>query len=171
MKRVGVLMGICLLLAFALGLSAQQNAGDDEAIRKLYGDFFETFRQAGPQGAAGYLRSSGTIDEEVLRELEREAPARLLLNPLIGRPDSWAMVREAGIPQLPRYRTVYAVTHHGGRPVAWRMRFYRKVTGVWVFTDVGWESNFVEDFLLLPEVEFAAYRRMLARTPATTSRE
>ncbi len=50
MKRVGVLMGICLLLAFALGLSAQQNAGDDEAIRKLYGDFFETFRQADPRG-------------------------------------------------------------------------------------------------------------------------
>ena len=48
------------------------------------------------------------------------------------------------------------------------MHFYRKVTGVWVFTDAKWESDFVEDFLLMPEVEFAAYRRMLARTQPTT---
>jgi hypothetical protein len=48
-----------------------------------------------------------------------------------------------------------------GNQVAWRLRFYRRVTGVWVFTDVQWESQFVEDFIRLPAVEFAAYRKLL----------
>jgi hypothetical protein len=37
------------------------------------------------------------------------------------------------------------------------------VNGVWVFTNVRWEAEFVEDFLNLPELEFVAYRKLLGR--------
>lgn len=154
----------CLLflaLAPAVG-GAQADLGDEEAIRLLYDKFFEAFRQAGGQGAAAYLRQSGSIEEEVLRELERRALA-LERHPFVGRPDSYVVVNETEVPHAPRYRTVYALTHHDSRPVAWRLRFYKKVTGVWVFTDVQWEEQYVEDFLRLGELEFAAYRRLLER--------
>ena len=45
--------------------------------------------------------------------------------------------------------------------MAWGLRFYKKVTGVWVTAHVRFELEFVEDFLRLPEVQFAAYRRLL----------
>jgi hypothetical protein len=169
MKRCGALAVTGLLLACNSIAWAQEAPVEEEAVRRLCGEFFDALQQAGAQGAAGYLRKSGTIEDDVLRELEREAQARLLANPAIGRPDSWAIVRETGIPYVSRYRSVYAVTYHDGKPVGWRMRFYRKVTGVWVFTDIDWESQFVEDFLLMPGVEFAAYRRLLARTPSASS--
>lgn len=159
-----VLVGFLLLVA-AGGLGAQRSPADDAAIRALYSEFFEAFRQAGAQGASGYLRQSGSIEEETLRELEREARVALEGNPVVGRPDSWVVVREAEIAGADRYRVVYALTHHDGRPVPWRLRLYKKVTGVWVFTDVDWEVDFVEDLLRMSPLEFAAYRRLLQRSP------
>lgn len=151
----------CLVMLVAAPVWPQTRAGDDAAIEKLYNEFFEALRQAGAQGAVGYLRQSGTIAEEELQRLEREAAAVLIRNPFVGRPDSWTVVSKKEISGAERYRAVYAITHHDGRPVAWRLRFYRRVTGVWVFTDVQWESRFVEDFIRLPAVEFAAYRKLL----------
>ncbi len=158
-KRI-VLLG-CLLLVAVGGAGAQRNVADDDAIRRLYAEFFEALRQAGAQGAAGYLRQSGSMAESDLRRLEYDARASLEQNPFVGRPDSWAVVNQTEIAGTERYRTVYVITHHDGRAVAWRLKLYRKVTGVWVYTDVQWEVELVEDFLRLSEVEFAAYRRML----------
>lgn len=154
------LLGCFLLVASGTGWG-QRSTADDEAIRVLYNDFFEAFRQGGAQGAAGYLRQSGTVDPETLTRLERRGRVRLEMNPMVGRPDSWVALREAEIPGALRYRVVYAMTHHDGRAVAWRLRFYQKVTGLWVFTDVQWEDHFVEDFLNLPEIQFIAYERIL----------
>lgn len=150
----------CLLLSGSWQLPAQQSLADNEAIRQLYDKFFEAFRQGGARGAAAYLRQSGSIDEANMQRLERRAQA-VERNPFIGRPDSYVAVNETEIPGARRYRTVYALTHHDSRPVAWRLRFYKKVTGVWVFTDVQWEVEFVEDFLRLSELEFVAYRKLL----------
>lgn len=154
----------CLLLAGTGLARAQANPADDEAIRRLTDNFFDAFRQGGGQGVAAYLRQSGSVEEDVLRQLERRAQA-VERNPMIGRPDSYVVVNETEIPHAPRYRTLYALTHHDSRPVAWRLRFYRKVTGVWVFTDVQWEEQFVEDFLRLSELEFLAYRKTLEQEP------
>lgn len=160
MRTTRILLAGCLLLIATSGAWAQTSSADDAAIAQLYGEFFEALRQAGAQGAMGYLRQSGSISEEELRQLEREARRALELDPQVGRPDSWAMVNQTEITGSERYRTVYTLTHHDGRAVAWRLHFYRRVTGVWVFTSVKWETRYVEDFLRLTELEFAAYRRM-----------
>jgi len=162
MKR-GLFLFVCLLLV-PPGAGAQTSLADDEAIRLLYGNFFDAFRQGGAQGVVAYLRQSGSIEDEVLRSLERRTQA-IERNPFIGRPDSFVVVHQTEIAGAPRYRTVYALTHHDSRPLAWRLRFYKKVTGVWVFTDVQWEEQYVEDFLKMSELEFAAYRRLLERPP------
>lgn len=161
MRIAQVLTIGCLLLGLACPAWGQTRTADDAAIEKLYNDFFEALRQAGAQGAVGYLRQSGTIAEPDLRQLERDAQAVLERNPMVGRPDSWAVVNKTEVAGAPRYRAVSAVTHHEGRPVAWRLRFYQRVTGVWVFTDVQWEARYVEDFLNLPAIQFAAYRKLL----------
>ncbi|HKZ53223.1 MAG TPA: hypothetical protein VJ085_08090 [Candidatus Acidoferrales bacterium] len=163
MRTTRILLVVCLLLIATGGAWAQTSSTDDAAVARLYGEFFEALRQAGAQGAIGYLRQSGSIAEDELQRLERQARRVLELNPYVGRPDSWAVVNQTEIAGSQRYRTVYALTHHDGRAVAWRLHFYRKVTGVWVFTDVQWESKYVEDFLRLTELEFAAYRRQLER--------
>lgn len=160
--RCVLLMG-CLLFVVAGGARAQTNLADEEAIRLLYDNFFDAFRQGGAEGAAAYLRQSGSIEEELLRSLERRAQVAER-NPFIGRPDSYVAVTQTEIPGAQRYRTVYALTHHDSRPLAWRLRFYKKVTGVWVFTHVQWEERFVEDFLRLPELQFAAYRQLLQQS-------
>ena len=161
--KISLMLCVVLLLGTAGGAGAQRNLGDDQAIRALYDGLFEALRNGGPQGLTGYLGQTGSIDARVLRRLEREAQAVLELNPSVGRPDSWVMIRETEIPKAQRYRTVYALTHHEGRPVAWRLHFYKKVNGVWVFTNVRWEAEFVEDFLNLSELEFVAYRKLLGR--------
>jgi hypothetical protein len=161
MRIARILAVGCLLLGLAGPAWGQARTADDAAIEKLYNDFFEALRQAGAQGAVGYLRQSGTISESNLRQLEREAQAVLERNPMVGRPDSWVVVNTTEVAGAPRYRAVYAVTHHEGRPLAWRLRFYQRVTGVWVFTDVEWEAKYVEDFLRLPEIQFDAYRKLL----------
>jgi len=163
MRSTRILLVGCLLLIAVVGAGAQTSSTDDTAIARLYGEFFEALRQAGAQGAMGYLRQSGSVSEDELRRLEREARTVLELNPYVGRPDSWAVVNQTEIAGSQRYRTVYVLTHHDGRAVAWRLHFYRKVTGVWVFTSVQWEAKYVEDFLRLSELEFAAYRRQLER--------
>ncbi|MFQ5695945.1 MAG: hypothetical protein ACE5HB_08145 [Terriglobia bacterium] len=166
MKKAPILFLIVLgllLLGTGSPVPAQRSPADDEAIRALYTEFFEALRQAGVQGAIGYLRQSGTIAEDDLQALERKARAAIEGNPLIGRPESWVVVNQTEVAGATRFRGVHAMTHHDGRPVAWRLRFYKKVTGVWVFTNVAEELEFVEDFLRLPEVEFLAYRRLLER--------
>jgi hypothetical protein len=160
MKRRWLLLACLLLVPF--GGAAQGDLADDEAIRLLCNNFFDAFRQGGAQGVVAYLRQSGSIEDEVLRSLERRTLA-IERKPFIGRPDSFVIVHETQIAGALRYRTVYALTHHDSRPLAWRLRFYKKVTGVWVFTDVQWEEQYVEDFLKMPELEFAAYRRTLER--------
>lgn len=165
MKIRFLLLIACLALAGTGAARAQTSVADEEAVRQLYDRLFEALRQAGAQGVVAYLRQSGAIEEEVLGALERRAGA-LERDPRIGRPDSYVIVNETELPRAPRYRTVYALTHHDSRPVAWRLRFYKKVTGVWVFTDVQWEERFVEDFLRLGELEFLAYKRMREPPPA-----
>ena len=157
----------CLWLAVPCAVMAQTSSADDEALRTLYSGFFEAFRQAGAQGAIAYLRQGGSIEEDVLQELKRRTRAAER-NPMVGRPDSYVAVNEAEIPHARRFRTVYFLTHHDSSVIAWRLRFYRKVTGVWIFTDVQAEQNFVEDFLRMSELEFAAYRRLLILRPTTS---
>lgn len=169
-KTVWVLLAFFLVGSAPGATSAQERLADSEAIRLLYDKFFESFRQGGAQGAAGYLRQSGSIAEEVLRTLEQRA-LTVERNPFVGRPDSYVVVTETEIPRASRYRTVYALTYHDSRPVAWRLRFYKKVTGVWVFTDVQWEVEFVEDFLRLPELQFVGYRRIVERPPIREEEE
>jgi hypothetical protein len=114
-------LGLCCLLAIAaVPAWPQTRAGDDAAVEALYNEFFEALRQAGAQGAVGYLRQSGTIAETELHRLEREAAVLLERRPTVGRPDSWAVVNKTEITGAERYRAVYALTHHDGRPVAWQ---------------------------------------------------
>lgn len=162
MRTFPIFVVALLMLVSVVPVAAQTRTADDAAIEKLYNDFFEALRQAGSQGAAGYLRQSGTISEADLRRLEVEARTALERNPQVGRPDSWTIVNSTELEGAPRFRTVYALTHHDSRPVAWRLRFYQKVTGVWVFIDVDWEVKYVDDFLRLPEIEFDAYRKQLS---------
>lgn len=170
MKIAHILLVGCLLWAAPGPAWAQTNLADDEAIRLLYDKFFEAFRQGGAAGAVGYLRQSGAIEENVLRTLQGGLQ-KMEADPLVGRSDSYAVVNETEIPHAPRYRTFYFLTHHDSRPVAWRLRFYKKVTGVWVFAAVQWETVFVEDFLRLSELEFAAYRRILERAAPSRRRD
>lgn len=161
MRAKSLLLVGCLWLAAPCTVAAQTSPADDEAIRVLYDKFFEAFRQAGAQGAIAYLRQSGSIEEDVLRQLERRARAAEQ-DPRMGRPDSYVVIQETQIAHALRFRTFYFLTHHDSSVIAWRLRFYKKVTGVWIFTDVRADSDFVEDFLRMSELEFAAYRRIVA---------
>ena len=156
--RVFFLLVAGLLLAPA-GARAQYSPGN-EAVRKLYTDFFEAFTQAGPAGAIGVLAQSSSISQRTAEELQRRVQG---MQPNVGRADSWVLVAELEIPNSLRYRSAVFLTHHENVPVAWRLRFYQRTNGVWVISDVDFEFRYVEDFLRLPEVEFVAYRAMIDR--------
>lgn len=149
-------------LALALGLaasaSAQVPSADDEAIRKLYTDFFEALRQGGTVAVIANLRQSAALDLDMIENLERRFQrARFPA----GRADSYAVVAEMEIPHSLRFRSMLFLTHHDGGPVGWRLRFYEKTNGVWVIASVGFETRFVEDFLRMPQLEFDAYQAMI----------
>ena len=153
-----LMLAAALALALVAAGAAQAPAADDEAIRKLYNDFFEAFRQGGPVAAIANLRQSGALDLDMIENLERRfARARFPS----GRADSYAVVSEMEIPHTRRFRSILFLTHHDGGPVAWRLRFYEKTNGVWVIASVGFEVRFVEDFLLMPQLEFNAYQAMI----------
>ena len=147
-----------LALTLAAAGSAQVPTADDEAIRKLYTDFFEAFRQGGPAGAVASLRQSGSLDPEMAQELERRLQrARIPVT----RADSYVVVSEMEIPHSLRFRSLTFLTHHDDGPLAWRLRFYQKTNGVWVIVSVEFEGRFVEDFLRMPQLEFDAYQAMI----------
>jgi len=153
-----LMLAAALALALVAAGAAQAPAADDEAIRKLYNDFFEAFRQGGTAAAIANLRQSGALDLDMIENLERRfARARFPS----GRADSYAVVSEMEIPHTRRFRSILFLTHHDGGPVAWRLRFYEKTNGVWVIASVGFEVRFVEDFLLMPQLEFNAYQAMI----------
>lgn len=137
---------------------AQSFSADDEAIRKLYNDFFEAFRQGGPAAAVANLRQSGSLDEDTAQALERRLQG---VSFPAGRADSYTVVTEMEIPHSLRFRSLTFLTHHDTRPVAWRLRFYQKTNGVWVILNVDFELRFVEDFLRLPQLEFDAHRAQI----------
>lgn len=153
-----LLLAIPLTLALAVAASAQAPTADDEAIRKLYTDFFEAFRNGGPDAAIANLRQSAALDLDMIDNLERRFSRTRFP---AGRADSYAAVGEMEIPGSRRYRSLLFLTHHDGGPVAWRLRFYEKTNGVWVIASVGFEVRFVEDFLRLPQLEFNAYQAMI----------
>ncbi|MBI2956607.1 MAG: hypothetical protein HYY26_04770 [Acidobacteria bacterium] len=66
-----------------------------------------------------------------------------------------------GIPQVLRYRSFTFLTYHENGPVAWRLRFYEKVTGRWVISNVTFDTQFIEDFVRLSPLEFAGYQALL----------
>lgn len=158
--RVLFLLVAGLLLAPAAA-RAQYTPGN-EAVRKLYTDFFEAFTQTGPAGAIGVLAQSGSISQRTAQELERRVQS---IQPTVGRGDSWTLVAEMEIPNSLRYRSALFLTHHENVPMAWRLRFYQRTNGVWVISDVDFELRYVEDFLRLPEIQFAAYRALVERLP------
>ena len=158
--RVLFLLVAGLLLSPAAA-RAQYSPGN-EAVRKLYTDFFEAFTQAGPAGAIGVLAQSGSISQQTAQALERRLQS---IQPNVGRADSYAVVSEMEIPNSLRYRSATFLTHHENVPVAWRLRFYQKTNGVWVISDVDFELRYVEDFLRLPEIQFAAFRALVDRLP------
>src|SRR3989337_1321793 len=104
MRTTRILLVVCLLLIATGGAWAQTSSTDDAAVARLYGEFFEALRQAGAQGAIGYLRQSGSIAEDELQRLERQARRVLELNPYVGRPDSWAAVKHTEIAGSLRHR-------------------------------------------------------------------
>lgn len=147
-----------LWLALAATAQGQSVSANDEAIRKLYNDFFEAFRQGGPTAALANLRQSGSLDPETSQRLERRLQGVTFP---AGHADSYTAVSEIEIPYSLRYRSLTFLTHHDAAPVAWRLRFYQKTNGVWVILSVDFEQRFVEDFLRLPQLEFAAYRAQI----------
>ncbi len=155
-----------ILAAAAMPASAQPQS--NEAVRKLYTDFFDAFTQAGPAGAIGVLAQSGSISQRTAQELENRVRN---IQPQVGRADSWTVVAELEIPNSLRYRSALFLTHHENVPMAWRLCFYQKTNGVWVISDVDFEFRYVEDFLRLPEIEFAAYRAMIERLSRDDGRD
>lgn len=153
-------VGVSLLVA--CGDALAQGSSADEGLRKLYTDFFEALRQAGPGGALAHLRQTGSLSPEASQLMERRFQA---IQKRVGRADSYVVVSEMEIPHSLRFASISFLTHHEDAPVAWRLRFYQKTNGVWIITDVDFELQFVEDFLRLPEIEFAAYRAVLDRLP------
>lgn len=150
------LAGVLLLLPAAA--QAQRSAADDAAVQKLYDDFFEAMRQGGPSAAVATLRQSGSLDPQKAQAMERRLqntkfPA--------GRVDSYTVVSEMEIPGSFRFRSILFLTHHETGAVAWRLRFYQKPAGVWVIINVDFETEFVEDFLRLPEIQFESFRALL----------
>ncbi len=158
---VVLLVGVALLLAPAAA-RAQRSSADDEVVRKLYIGFFDALRQAGPGGAVAYLRLTGTLSPGAVEAMWGRLQA---VQARAGRADSYVVVNEMEIPHSLRYRTITFLTHHENAPVGWRLRFYQQTNGVWVVSDVDFELQFVEDFLRLPEIEFAAHRAVLDRLP------
>jgi len=156
-----LLVGAVLVLAPA-GARAQRSPADDEAVQKLYTGFFDALRQAGPGGAVAYLRLTGTLSPGAVEAMGGRLQA---IQARAGRADSYVVVNEVEIPHSLRYRSITFLTHHENAPVAWRLRFYQQTNGVWVVSDVDFELQFVEDFLRLPEIEFATYRAVLDRLP------
>lgn len=161
MLAVVLLVGAALSLAPAAAL-AQRSPSDDEAVQKLYTGFFDALRQAGPGGAVAYLRLTGTLSPGAVEVMGGRLQA---IQSRAGRADSYVVVNEMEIPHSLRYRSITFLTHHENAPVAWRLRFYQQINGVWVVSDVDFELQFVEDFLRLPEIEFAAHRAVLDRLP------
>jgi len=155
-------------LLAALSAGAQVSEADAEAVRTLHTGFFEGLRQGGADGALAHLRQTGTFDARALPGLERRLRA---VEADFGRPDGYALVNETEIPHAPRFRSGVFLSYHDSGLVAWRLRFYRRVTGVWVITTVQLESEFVEDFVRLGEVEFSAYRAILDRLPSRSEWE
>lgn len=164
-RIAGVALVGWLLLALSATAPAQTTSADDEAIRKLYNDFFEAFRQGGPSAAVANLRQSGSLGEETARALERRLQGVTFP---AGRADSYTAVSEMEIPHSLRFRSLTFLTHHDAEPVAWRLRFYQKTNGVWVILGVDFELRYVEDFLRLPQLEFAAYRAQLEQATKKT---
>jgi len=157
MLAVVLLAGAALALAPAPA-QAQRSSADDAAVQKLYDDFFEAMRQGGPSAAVATLRQSGSLDPQKAMAMERRLqntrfPA--------GRVDSYTVVSEMEIPGSFRFRSILFLTHHETGAVAWRLRFYQKPAGVWVIINVDFETEFVEDFLRLPEIQFEAFRALL----------
>ncbi len=157
-KQILLAVFVAALLAGA-AIPAGAQPQSNEAVRKLYTDFFDAFTQAGPAGAIGVLAQSGSISQQTAQELESR------MQPHVGRADSWTLVAELEIPNSLRYRSALFLTHHENVPMAWRLRFYQKTNGVWVISDVDLEVRFVEDFLRLPEIQFRAYRTIIERLP------
>ncbi len=155
-----IMLGTVLLLSAVPALA--QGSSADEGVRKLYTDFFEALRQAGPGGALAHLRQTGSLSPEAAQLMERRFQA---IQKRVGRADSYVVVNEMEIPHSLRFASITFLTHHEDAPVAWRLRFYQKTSGVWIITDVDFELQFVEDFLCLPEIEFAGYRAVLDRLP------
>ncbi|HXE75637.1 MAG TPA: hypothetical protein VNN18_08385 [Candidatus Xenobia bacterium] len=166
--RKHILLGVtaAALIAAATPAAAQPQA--NEAVRKLYTDFFEAFTQAGPAGAIGVLGQSGSIPQRTTYELERRMQS---FQPTVGRADSWTLVAELEIPNSLRYRSALFLTYHENVPVAWRLRFYQRTNGVWVIVDVDYELRYVEDFLRLPEIEFTAHRALIERLSRDEERD
>jgi hypothetical protein len=158
--HTGIVVVLLAGAALALGpvpASAQRSSADDAAVQKLYSDFFEAMRQGGPSAAVATLRQSGSLDPQRAIAMERRLQDRRFPS---GRVDSYAVVSELEIPGTFRFRSIQFLTHHETAPVAWRLRFYQKPTGVWVIINVDFEIEFVEDFLRLPEIQFDAFRAL-----------
>ena len=151
---VVLLAGAAVLAPIA---KAQRSSVDEAAVGKLYSDFFEAMRQGGPSAAVATLRQSGSLDPQKAMAMERRLQnARFPA----GRVDSYAVVSELEIPGTFRFRSMLFLTHHETGVAAWRLQFYQRPTGVWVILDVDFETEFVEDFLRLPEIQFQAFRAL-----------
>jgi hypothetical protein len=158
--HTGIVVVLLAGAALALGsvpASAQRSSADDAAVQKLYADFFEALRQGGPSAAVATLRQSGSLDPQKAIAMERRLQNTRFPS---GRVDSYVVVSELEIPGSYRFRSILFLTHHETAPVAWRLRFYQKPTGVWVIINVDFEIEFVEDFLRLPEIQFEAFRAL-----------
>lgn len=177
MKRRLLLLLACLLLVAPIhgepvpgepAAGAQTSDADAEAVRTLHTGFFEGLRQGGVEGAIAHLRQTGGLDPRALPGLERRLRT---VETDFGRPDGYALVNETEIPHAPRFHSAVFLTFHDSGSVAWRLRFYRRVTGVWIISTVQVETEFVEDFVRLGEVEFSAYRAVLDRLPTKAELE
>ena len=160
MRYLCVVLVTCLLLGGVADGRAQASPGDDAALREIYEQFFEALRVGGANGVIGYLRQSGSIAPALLPVLEREARA-LRVGPSATRPDAHVLVEETRLPRTNRIRTLKFLSYHDNQPVAWRLDFYRRTTGVWIVTNVRWETEYVNDFIRLSALQFAAYRKLL----------
>ena len=160
-QKVSLLLVIFLLLGSSASARAQADYTGDEAVRKLYTDFFEALRSGGLQGAIANLRQSGSIDPQVAEALERRLQSDTYEFP-VGQADSYTVVGETEILHTLRYRSVDFLSYHERGPVAWRIRFYQRVTGRWVISDVRWvQGPFVEDFLRMSTLQYTAYQAMI----------
>ncbi len=91
MRFACIILVASLFLAVPSSAGAQTSSVDDEAIRKLYNNFFQAFIQAGFSAAVESLVQSGSIDPHVAQELERQFQGMGLPT---GRADSYEVVHE-----------------------------------------------------------------------------